>query len=296
VTEASWTGAQEVGVEREDDVGAIEAVLAVDVVAEGELRARASVVAARGIPLMPIRRRVAAEEIGNLIGERWRADRLGEEAKASPLERLLCVQHRANRAEESRPRPNLAERHERLRSIGIVQAEDGRLREDVGRAQAARVPWVAFHLGRPSLVAFDQQAGRDAAERHRRRKEQRPARNHLLGLTDEGDDRFGRLPRAGGHTGECQRCTHQFQKGAALHGIGNRFGLRQQRGKFVVEILAKGRTSRPLLERAPPVTPAGFGTWGLGFVFRIPRIPDSESQIPSRMVAHRWHVEQLVSF
>ena len=109
VAEAAGAAAEEVGVERENHVGAIEAVLALDVFAERELRARARVVAARGIPLMPPGRRVAAEEIANLGGERRRADRLGQQAKAAALERLLGVEDGANRTEESRPRANLAE-------------------------------------------------------------------------------------------------------------------------------------------------------------------------------------------
>ena len=59
VAEAAGPQAEEVGVEREDHVGALESVLRVDVFAEGELRAGARVVAARGIPLMPLRRREA---------------------------------------------------------------------------------------------------------------------------------------------------------------------------------------------------------------------------------------------
>ena len=56
---------------------------------------------------------------------------------------------------------------------------------------------VALDLGRPSLVALDEQAGGDAAERHRRREEQRPAGDQLLGLADVRDDLLRRLSRAG---------------------------------------------------------------------------------------------------
>ena len=55
---------------------------------------------------------------------------------------------------------------------------------------------VAFDLRRPALVAFDEQPGRDAAERHRRREEERLAGDELFGLPDVGDDLFRRLARA----------------------------------------------------------------------------------------------------
>jgi hypothetical protein len=47
---------------------------------------------------------------------------------------------------------------------------------------------IAFDLRRPALMAFDQQAGRDAADAHRRCEEQRSAGNELLGLPHVGND------------------------------------------------------------------------------------------------------------
>ena len=69
VSQRAWATAEEIGVEREDDVGLIEMVLSVDVLAEGEPGAGARVVAARRIPLMPLRRREACEQIADLRGE-----------------------------------------------------------------------------------------------------------------------------------------------------------------------------------------------------------------------------------
>jgi hypothetical protein len=83
------SAAEEVGVERQDDVGLLEAVLRVDEGAERHLRADARVVAARRIPLVPFRRREAGEQIADLRRERRRAHRLGEDAKAGAFERLL---------------------------------------------------------------------------------------------------------------------------------------------------------------------------------------------------------------
>ena len=55
VAETARSAAEKVGVEGEDDVSPIEAVLLVDVLAEGELRAGTRAFAARRIPLMPFR-------------------------------------------------------------------------------------------------------------------------------------------------------------------------------------------------------------------------------------------------
>ena len=51
---------------------------------------------------------------------------------------------------------------------------------------------VALDLGRPALVALDQDPGGDAAQRDRGGEEQRLAGNDLLGLADVGDDQLGR--------------------------------------------------------------------------------------------------------
>ena len=86
---------------------------------------------------------------------------------------------------------------QRLGSIRIVEAEDRGLREDVGRAQAAGVKRIAFDLRRPPLVAFDENARGGAAQRERRRVEERPAGNDFFGLPDVWDDQFRRLSGAG---------------------------------------------------------------------------------------------------
>ena len=73
---------------------------------------------------------------------------------------------------------------QRLRAVGVVEAENRRLREQVGGAAARRVIGVAFDLGRAAFVALDQQAHAGAVDRHRRREEQRLARDELFGLAD----------------------------------------------------------------------------------------------------------------
>ena len=239
---------------------------------------------------MPLRRRETLEHLVNLCRERRRADGFGQESEPRAFERLLGRQRRANRAEERGPRTDLAEAGERLRPIGIVEAEHGGLGKDVAGAEAARVKRVAFDLGRPSFVALDQQPGDDAAKRHGRRVEQRPARNDFLGLPHVGDDLLGGLPRAGGDAGERHRRAHQLEEGAPRDRIGDRFDLRRE---LVVQTFAKRGIVRELVERAPPL---------LAWQPRSRRGNGSRT-VPTHVRAwhvrtgrHRWHVEQLVSF
>ena len=100
---------------------------------------------------------------------------------------------------------------------------------------------VAFDLRRPALVAFDEQPGRDAAERHRGREEERPAGDDLLGLPDVRDDLFGRLARARGDAGERERRAHQLQERSPRDRIGDRFDLR---GELVVAAARETRDRR----------------------------------------------------
>ena len=79
----------------------------------------------------------------------------------APCDRLLRGEHLAERGDERLERADLAEVRERLRAIGVVEAENRRLREEIRRTPAGRVIGVAFDLRRPALVALDEQA--DAA-------------------------------------------------------------------------------------------------------------------------------------
>ena len=265
VAKSRWSASENVGIEREDDVGAIQAVLRVDVLAERELCAAARVLAAGRIPLMPGGGREACQEVADLRGQCRRAHRLGQDAEAGAGERLLSREHRADRPEKGGPRPDLADVGERLRPIRIVEAEHRGLRERIGCAEATGMERIALDLRGTALVALDEQPGRDAAQRHRGRVEERSAGNELLGLADVRHDLFGRLTGARGHAGQRQGRAHQLQERSTRDRIRDGFDLG---GELVVEPLAKGGVAGPLVERAPP-----------GSIRR-----------------HRWHVEQLVSF
>jgi hypothetical protein len=222
VPQAPGSGADEVGVERQDHVSAIEPVLRVHVFAKREFRAGTCAVAARRIPLMPFRGRVSSQHIANLRGERRRVDRLGEDAQPRAFERRLRRQRIANRTQERRPRPDLAEVGQRLRPVRIVEPENRRLREHVARAEAARMQRIPLDLGRAAFVTLDQQSRRDAAERHRRGEEQRFAGNEVFGLADVRNDLLQRLSRARRDARERQRGAHQLEERAPRHRIGDR--------------------------------------------------------------------------
>ena len=248
VAQGARAAAEEIGVERDDDVGAIEVVLDLDVFAERELPAGADVLAAGRIPLVPSGGREAREEGADLGRQCRRAHRLGQDPQTGALKGLLRRERRPDRPEKRRPRPNLADVGERLRAIGIVEAEHRGLGKDIGCAEAAGMKGVALNLGRASLVAFDEQSRRDAAERHRGRIEERHARHELFGLADEGHDLLRRLPRACGHSRQRHRGTHQLQERPARHRIGDRFHLRRE---LVVQVLAERRIVGSLFEGSP---------------------------------------------
>src|SRR5438552_3717950 len=108
VAHTAGPGREKIGIEGEHHVGSIEAILRVGVLAERELCADAGVLAARGIPLVPLRLRQPLEQIADLPRERRRADRLGEDSESCALRSLLRRYDGADRAEKCRPRPDVA--------------------------------------------------------------------------------------------------------------------------------------------------------------------------------------------
>ena len=88
----------------------------------------------------------------------------------------------------------------------------------------------------------------EAALRHRRREEQRPARDDLLGLPDVRDDVFFGLAGAGADAGERERRAHQLQELAAAGRVGELRGLRRE---LPLHVLAELRRVGQFLEAAP---------------------------------------------
>ncbi len=63
--------AEQIGVERENDVGLIEAEVRVDELAEGQAGTRSRVLTADWIPLVPARRRIAGQKLLQLPAQAW---------------------------------------------------------------------------------------------------------------------------------------------------------------------------------------------------------------------------------
>src|SRR5213080_2034702 len=78
---------------------------------------------------------------------------------------------------------------------------------------------VAFDLGRPALVTFDDQTNRDPVEWHRRSEVHRLAGHQLLRLADVRSYVLGWLSCARSEARECERRTHQLKKLAAADRI-----------------------------------------------------------------------------
>src|SRR5262249_38597409 len=136
-----------------------------------------------------------------------------------------------------------------LRAIRVVEAEHGALRGDVGGAQAGGVSRIALDLGRAALVALDDDADAEAAERHRGGEEERLPEHDALRLLHVRDDALLGLPRAGAHAGERQRRAHELQEVAASGaGLADARGLARE---LVLEELDELVAFGELLEAAP---------------------------------------------
>src|SRR5260370_31830511 len=79
--DVSWAAAQEIGMERKDDVSLGRAVNGVEVPAKGQLRALARAVADGRLPLVPLGLRKKRQERLNLRCNRGRCDNAGQDAE-----------------------------------------------------------------------------------------------------------------------------------------------------------------------------------------------------------------------
>src|SRR5438067_10093028 len=85
VADVSRATAQEIRVEREDDVGLLRTIDRINVAAKGKLRAFARAVADGWLPLMPFSLRKKRQQRLNLRSERRRSDNSGQNAETSPV-------------------------------------------------------------------------------------------------------------------------------------------------------------------------------------------------------------------
>ena len=207
---------EEVGVDRDDDVGIREIVDRRQVGAEGELSPLAGVVAADRFVLMPASLRQRLQQGLALAGERRRRDRRAEDSQ--PRTVAADRQCAAGGADEFAPGGDDADVLDRLRTVGIVHRQDRGLGEGVGSAEARRMELVTFKLRRPAHVAGGDQADGAVAGGHRRGEVIRQARRDPLGLPDVRHDLFGRSLAAPLRAGERDGGGHQLQEAATIGG------------------------------------------------------------------------------
>ncbi len=166
-------------------LGAREVVHRLHILTECRARTSSRVVCGRhGLPLNPFGRGVRLENRLQLPTKRRRHHGFGANSKPRSRGRGLRRQAGANRRDERAPRSNLTELDNRLRAIGVVKRQERGLRVEIGCAKASRMIGVALGLRGASLMAFDQEARRDAAESHGGREEQWTAGDYLLGFGD----------------------------------------------------------------------------------------------------------------
>jgi hypothetical protein len=186
----------EVGVERNHDVGAVEAVLGLERPAEHLPR--------------PVVHGAAIER------------RVEREARAGvpcshPRDQLLDQRRALRMQQEPEPRHALAPgelAHQRVqprrratverrpRAVWIVEIEERGLVEGARAAEARRMLGVALDLDRPRLERRYEQAGREPVEDHRGRVGERHPGRHLGWLLDARHDPFGWRLHATGQLAE----------------------------------------------------------------------------------------------
>ena len=256
VTNGTRALEQEVGVEGHDHVGARQVVARRVRRAERGGETASRVVAADRVPAVPGRARIVGEQLGDERRLGRAGDRSGQQTQARALLGRLRGHRGRERSAEALPARDASELGDRLRAIGVVEVEHRRLGDRVGGAEARRMLRVALHLGRPSLVALGQDAGRIAADHRRGREEERPSGHDLLGLLDVGNDLLERLARAGGQAGEPERGRREPKEVAA----GDAFGpLGRESGKLAMQHLFELRRAGDLLETAPEARASARG-------------------------------------
>ena len=273
----------EVGLEAQDDVGLVEAVLRLDRLAEGEDRARARVVAAGRLPAHPLRLREAGEGARHLRGESGRGDAAGEEAQARAPSGLLLVERLPQGGPEVAPGPVLPHVEDGLRPVRVVEAQHVGLAEDVRRAQARRVVGVALDLGRPPLVALHEDPARVAIVARGGGEEEGPAQDELLRLPHVRQDLLRGLLRAGGEPGEGERGAHERHELAATLRVLEHRGLLRELP--VQELEERGRVGE-LVEAFP----VAAGARSVGLATHTLELHGDGGGV---FLAHRWQVEQV---
>src|SRR5690606_15071267 len=182
VADAERAGVEEVGVDRENDVGGAEVVLRLERPAQGE----AGTVEGRGGGERRVeveaRLRVRLPDPGDELGGERRGGRLEEEAEPRAAGGAGGRLGREASCEVE-PRPGPRAFPDPPGAVRVVEPEDRRLLVDARGAEARGVVRVPLDLRRPALAALGEEPDPVPVERHRRRIVARDA-GRDLGRTD----------------------------------------------------------------------------------------------------------------
>ena len=197
VTDHLGVGQERVGVEGEDDGRPIDPEHEVEVAPRGGPQAREPVLVADRLVGRPDRPRIAGAELGCQARQGGGGEGLGEDRKAGTTIRGMSLGQLPPGRHEIAPGLPRTLLHDRLRAVGIVEAEHGRLDERARGPEGRGVRRVSLDLGRSPFVALDDQAVGAPAERHGRRVVAGDPRDDLLGSGDIGDNLFDGAPAPG---------------------------------------------------------------------------------------------------
>jgi hypothetical protein len=253
--------AQQIAVDRDDHVGPVELRHKCKWPTIGTHRGIAHRIAWQRFPLMPSHRRIKLLQRSKLPRERGRGDATGQDTQ--PLAMRLAPPRALRRQRRLEVLPAL--RHAAARdaggAIGIVEAEDLRLRDRVRRTEARRMRGIAIHLDRPPRIVAHQHAARVAAQHAGGREHVAAIGDRIARRTHRRDQLAARrVVIASTEPGERQARRHQLENAPTILRCAKCGG---ERGKFLRGVRHEGRRTRQLLEAAP-------------------------------LPAQRWHIEQSV--
>ena len=241
------------------------------------------VVAPGRLPGDPLRLRERREDVADLRLQRGRGDRRRQEAQARAPSGRSFSRASLTAASKRAPRPDLPALGQRLRAVGVVDVEDGGLREDVRAAEARGMELVALDLDRPALVALGEDAARVAAVDVRRRVEERLAGDDLLGRLDVRD-RCARSAGACSRSGPPSAIEAPISVSSSRRSTPESIGTRNSRWRCSRKSSVSSSSSR-LRQYSRPRRPSSRAFNSFAAL---------RSDIRS-LILHRWHVVQSVS-
>ena len=220
-------GAEEVGVQGQQDLRAVQVVERVNMLTGGERRPPIGVLFAYRFPGHPARLWIAVEQRVLEPNQGGRRGWLGEDGEAGAVGRGAEVAFGPG-GHEVVPGGRLVAESHGLRAVRVVQVEHRGLGPHARRALRERMKLVTFDLGRAPLVTLHQQAERAAAERHRGGVGQRHAGDHSLRGVDVWDDVFDRAADdvAAGQAGERRRPAQHGERAAPADAVPQKLGRR----------------------------------------------------------------------